>query len=240
MKEYKYSLIIEGLLFLLFITSCGKPNSKTDIPVEDIHVHIAEIKTDISQFEPVIWEKNNPSRKEWSKIIYSVIENEEPEMLGQNAIKDIHVFCPTFERLTDAERLSFWGHFFAALSSHESSWDPTTRSIETSQGIDPVTQRQVVSEGLLQLSYQDEKSFRLDCGFNWERDQNLAAKDPRKTILNPLLNLKCGVKIMARRLKDDKALTKESGVYWAPLKRNSRLSKIKEIAKATRALKICR
>lgn len=239
MKEYKYSLIIASLLFLIFLTSCGKPNAKLGAPVEDLHIQVAEVKADMSEFEPVIWEKNNASRKEWSKMIYSVIENEEPSMLDNNVAKDIHTFCPKYDSLTQDQRLNFWGQFFAALAKPESGWDPTSQMTETSQGIDPVTKNRVMSEGLLQLSYQDEKSYDLDCGFDWNRDRKLAKKDPRKTILNPLLNLRCGVKIMAHRLKKDSVITKESGVYWAVLRKNSRGSKITSIATMTKSLKFC-
>ena len=240
MKDYKYSLIIASLLLLLFMTSCGKPNGKIGVPVvEDLHVKVAEVKADIAQFEPVVWEKNNESRKEWSKMIYSVIENEEPSMLENNVAKDIHTFCPKYDTLNQAQRLNFWGQFFAALAKPESDWNPTSQMVETSQGIDPITQRRVMSEGLLQLSYQDEKSYDLDCGFDWNRDSKLAQKDPRKTILNPLLNLRCGVKIMAHRLRKDSVITKESGVYWAVLRKNSRASKIPAISKMTKSLKMC-
>ncbi len=239
MQEYKFSLIIASLLFLLFITSCGKPNGKLGTPVDDLHIQVADVKADISQFEPVAWEKQNVSRREWSRMIYSVIENEQPEMLDDHVAKDIELFCPRYNSLTRDQRLNFWGQFFAALAKPESNWNPTSQMVESSQGIDPVTNKRVMSEGLLQLSYQDEKSYDIDCGFDWNRDSQLSPKDPRKTILNPLLNLRCGVKIMAHRLRKDMVITKESGVYWAVLRKNSRGSKINSIARMTKSLKIC-
>ncbi len=242
MKDYKYSLIIASLLLLLFITSCGKPNAKLGIPVEDIRVDIAEVKTDVTQFEPVAWEKNNESRKEWSKMIYSVIENEEHSMLENNVATDIETFCPKYATLTQPQRLNFWGQFFAALAKPESGWDPAQSTLEPLKNfkkVDPITNQRVRSEGLLQLSYQDEKSYRLNCGFNWKRDQHLDPEDPRKTILNPYLNLRCGIKIMSRQLKNKKSITLPENVYWSVLRTSDHKHTIKEIANMTKSLKIC-
>ncbi len=239
MKNYIHFTQTSLLCALLF-TGCGEPNAKKQkSTVSDLKVVVAEVKADISQFEPIIWEKADPKRKEWSKMIYSVLENEERSLLENNVATDISMFCPQFESLTQAQRINFWGQFFAALAQRESGWNPTSQMVETSQGIDPVTKKHVISEGLLQLSYQDEKSYDLDCGFDWNRDSQLAQKDPRKSILNPLLNLRCGVKIMAHRLRKDSAITKETGVYWAVLRKNNRGSKISTIAAMTKSLKIC-
>jgi hypothetical protein len=173
-------------------------------------------------------------------MIYSIIKIEEPILLGQNIAQDIEIFCPTYRGLSDNERLNFWGQFFVALAKHESGWNPTSQYIEKSMAKpDPVTKKTVASEGLLQLSYQDQKNYPFDCGFNWEKDRGLSRKDPTKTILNPYLNLRCGIKIMTHQLKKHGRITLEKNVYWAVLRTNGKYSKIKEIAKTTRALKIC-
>jgi hypothetical protein len=196
--------------------------------------------TTLLNFIPLIWEKTVMAAKGWTQYIYSVIKKEESYLLGQNVADDIEVFCPTYRNLNELQRLNFWGQFFASLAYHESSWNPVSRRIEESfKNKDPVTQMKVASEGLLQLSYQDEKSYRLDCGFDWNKDKNLAEKDPRKTILNPYNNLRCGIKIMSIQLKKYRTITMPSNVYWAVLKTNGRYSKISQIAKATRSLKIC-
>ncbi|MBC7456744.1 MAG: hypothetical protein H7235_00595, partial [Bdellovibrionaceae bacterium] len=221
---------------------CGKPNEKTGVSVSDLDVHVADVKADITQFEPVVWEKTNASRKEWSKMIYSVIENEEPTMLETNVATDIHTFCPRYDSLTQSERLNFWGQFFAALAHPESGWDAAQSTLEPLKyfkHVDPITNQRVRSEGLLQLSYQDEKSHHLNCGFNWNRDRYLAPEDPRKSILNPYLNLRCGIKIMSRQLKDKKSLTLAENVYWSVLRTSDHKEEIRDIANMTKSLKIC-
>jgi len=191
-------------------------------------------------FFPLLWEKTVIASKGWTQMIYSVIKKEESYLLGQNVADDIEVFCPTYRKLNEQQRLNFWGQFFAALAYHESGWNPVSRAIEANfTYLDSVTKQPVVSEGLLQLSYQDERSYRINCDFDWNKDKTLAVKDPKKTILDPYNNLRCGIKIMSIQLKKYRAITMSSNVYWAVLKTNGLYSKIPQIAKSTRSLKIC-
>ena len=193
-----------------------------------------------SNFISVTWDKKIKSGKDWSEIIYSVINHEEPRYLEPNIVQDIEIFCPNYRVITKNQRLNFWGQFFAALAEHESSWNPTSRYVEKNfKNKDSVTKESVVSEGLLQLSYQDEKSYGLNCGFDWAKDRLLSPKDPRKTIFNPYLNLRCGMKIMMHQLKKYGRLTLEKNVYWAVIKKNGQFSKIDKISATTKSLKFC-
>jgi hypothetical protein len=111
-------------------------------------------------------------------------------------------------------------------------------------GKDPVTGKQDVSEGLLQLSYQDESNYknRLPagaCDFDYESNSKYPVKDLRRSILNPEKNLGCGVAILAEQVARAKRIVVGRGAYWAVLKSNSRYSKIKEIQAITGALKFC-
>lgn len=202
--------------------------------------HVTQPNVDPS-FKPVAlaWEGRATGSANWSNAIYKVIRDEEPQMLGQNVADDVEVFCPKYRSLSDNQRLNFWGQLFAGIAKFESGWKPTSRMVETTMGTDPITGRQVASEGLLQLSYQDETSYRLDCGFDWSKDKNLSNNDPRKTIFNPAYNLRCGIKIMARQLKNKRSITLKSGVYWAVLKSGGRYSQIQGISKVTKSLDFC-
>lgn len=191
-------------------------------------------------FFPLMWEKKVEASKDWTAMVYNVIKKEESYLLGQNVADDIEIFCPAYRKLNEDSRLNFWGQFFAALAYHESGWSPVSRMVERNfTSKDSVTKMPVVSEGLLQLSYQDEKSYNLDCGFDWNKDKELAVKDPKKTILDPYNNLRCGIKIMATQLKKFRSITLLRNVYWAPLKIGGETTKIAEISRLTRALKIC-
>ncbi|MBC7754226.1 MAG: hypothetical protein H7Z71_08320 [Moraxellaceae bacterium] len=242
MKKSEY-LIQASLSCILFLTSCGKLQVKESAPVSEIKVEIAEVKANISDFEPLAWETKKKSGTAWSKMIYSVIENEEDSILADGAAEDILIFCPRYATLKPAQRLNFWGQFFVALAVPESGWDPAQTTLEPDKkfkNLDSVTRKPVRSEGLLQLSYQDEKNLRLNCGFNWNRDQSLAPEDSRKTIFHPYLNLRCGIKIMSRQLKNRKSITLKDNVYWSVLRTTDNQDKIDQIATMTKSLKMCR
>ena len=81
---------------------------------------------------------------------------------------------------------------------------------------DSVSGRAVRSEGLLQLTYEDQK--RYGCDFDWDADKKLPVKDPARTILQPKNNLECGVKILDHQLiEKHKPLLSASG-YWSTLR----------------------
>lgn len=194
----------------------------------------------LENFEPLAWETKVKGSSTWSTTVYQVIQTEEPQMLGQNVADDVELFCPKYKSLSDKQRLNFWGQLLAGMSKFESSWNPASYYVETTMGLDPITGRQVASEGLLQLSYQDEKSYNMDCGFDWSLDQVYTNKDPRKTIFNPHNNLRCGIKILARQLNRQRAISTTTGVYWAVLKKNGTYTKVPEISAITKQLSFCK
>lgn len=190
--------------------------------------------------EPLAWEAKVAGSAAWSQAVYTVIKNEEPQMLGQNVADDVETYCPKYRSLNDNQRMNFWGQLFAGMAKYESAWKPSSRMVETTMGIDPFTGRQVASEGLLQLSYQDESSYNFDCGFDWTKDKLLSDTDPKKTIFDPKNNLRCGIKIMARQLKNKRAIGLTSGVYWAVLKIGGKYTQIAGISAITKTLTFCK
>ena len=129
-----------------------------------------------------------------------------------------------------ADKRAFWAYFFQALAGAEAGLDPTTRVRHTEPEVavrDKVTGRAVRSQGLLQLTYEDQR--RYGCDFDWDADKKLKADDPAKTILQPKNNLECGVKILARQIIDrHKPLLSRSG-YWSTLRRGQlRLSDVRQ------------
>jgi len=122
-------------------------------------------------------------------------------------------YCPNG---TDGEK--FWLAFVKATAKAESSWKNCERYTESKMGTDPVTGKQVVSEGLLQLSFQDAK--------NWA---SLAAcqridYDNPNTILDPRINLECGMEIANALTGSRSTLRASLGRYWSTIRdRSSRL-----------------
>ena len=176
----------------------------------------------------------------WSLIIYQVLLTEEP-LLIREKVSDMALFCPRYAQITSLQKMNFWGQLISAIAKHESDWIPTRRFVETTMTKpDQVTGAQVVSEGLLQLSYQDMLNHPGVCHFDWEKDQLLSPTDPKKTILDPFKNLQCGIRILARQIRSKKAIAIPNGAYWSVLKTDSFHQKILQIAAITKELSFCR
>lgn len=174
----------------------------------------------------ISWEAGHPERKAWSDLVASVVRE---EAVRFSKVTDMHRFCPKFSALDYDRKVQAWVELFSAISKFESDWSPVSRMKETTMGNDPITGLSVYSEGLLQLSYQD-KVWAPYCAFDWAADSKLAATDPKKTILDPLKNLDCGVRIMARQIERRGKIALESGVYWAVIKDGGKYQKIQSIA----------
>jgi hypothetical protein len=152
----------------------------------------------------------------WDKIIEEALPS---SMLSSRVPHDVRRFCPEFYTMGNADKRAFWAYFFQAVAGAEASLDPTTRVRHTEPEVavkDAVTHRAVRSQGLLQLTYEDQK--RYGCDFDWDADKRLTPDDPEKTILQPKNNLECGVKILAKQIIDmRKPLFSRSG-YWSTLR----------------------
>ena len=155
----------------------------------------------------------------WDKIVEEAIP---ASMLTSRVPRDVQRFCPRFYGMGPADKRAFWAYFFQALAGAEAGLDPTTRVRHTEPEVavkDAVTGRAVRSQGLLQLTYEDQA--RYGCDFDWEADKKLTPKDPEKTILQPKYNLECGVKILTKQIIDmHKPLFSNSG-YWSTLRRGN-------------------
>jgi hypothetical protein len=177
--------------------------------------------------QPLLWEKNAPHRKEWSKHLFREVEKN-IDILDKAS--DMDYFCPSYSKLEKQQRINVWAQLFVAMSYYESAFKPTARYVEPTRDIDPVTGGPVISEGLLQLGYSDK--LYHGCQFNWERDQKYSDEDPRKTILDPYTNLSCGVMIMTQQIQKYGSIAINNGAYWAVIKighRNQKTKEIKEI-----------
>lgn len=188
---------------------------------------------------PLLWEtakiKGEAQTASWSQHVFDIIENEEADTFLPGT-DDVEMFCPRYDELTNRERVNFWGFLVSAIVRFESNFNPTARYQESTMGTDPITHRPVFSEGLMQLSYQDMQGYKF-CDFDWAADKGLNPKDPKKSILDPLKNLSCGVKILAHQIrrKGNIALSREQGgLYWSVLGLDSAHSKVPMIAEMTK------
>lgn len=149
--------------------------------------------------------------------------------------------CARWDDLDEAERVRFYEDFLRAVASAESGWDRTTMFNETgiidpgthAQSIDPVTDFPVISEGLLQLSYQDMRGYS-GCTFDWNADKDAFEADlaashgaksfqsthPDRSILDPYVNLSCGLAIMDRLATRHSQMSAQLAwaKYWSTLR----------------------
>ena len=168
---------------------------------------IAEKKEELGE------ESWNP---QWDLIVEQALS---PQMLSPAIARNVRSYCPRFASMSNADRRAFWAYTFQALAGAEAGLKPTTNVRHTEPEVakvDTISKRMVRSEGLLQLTYMD--ADRYGCDFDWDRDKKLPEKDPGKTILSPINNLLCGVKIMENQILTQKKPLLSSSSYWVTLR----------------------
>ena len=78
-----------------------------------------DTKAQYSEYSALPWEAMHADAKKWSNYLYSVIDEEAPDLI--NGATDEGTFCPAYSKLSRAEKIQFWGHFFSQISKHWSS-----------------------------------------------------------------------------------------------------------------------
>jgi hypothetical protein len=152
----------------------------------------------------------------WDVVIE---ENLPPELMTPGMAKSVHPFCPRFGGLSQADKRAFWAYLFQALAGAEAGLRPTAdvKHLDSTVAVrDKVSGRTARQQGLLQLTYEDNQ--RYGCDFDWEKDKQLPAGDPGKTILQPDKNLMCGIRIMKNQLVDLNRPLVARNSYWGTLR----------------------
>lgn len=169
---------------------------------------------------PIAEKKEEQGEQSWDPQWDVIVEKAlSPEMLSPRAARGVRTFCPRFAAMTEADKRAFWAYTFQALAGAEAGLKPTSDVRHTEPEVavkDAVTHRTVRQEGLLQLTYMDAK--RYGCDFDWDKDKQLAEKDPAKTILTPRNNLLCGVKIMENQILTLRKPLLTQSSYWVTLR----------------------
>lgn len=146
-----------------------------------------------------------------------------PELLQADMAEAVRPFCPRFGQLSDADKRAFWAYLFQALAGAEAGLRPTAdvKHLDPTVAIpDKVSHRITRQQGLLQLTYEDNK--RYGCDFDWDKDKHLPVGDPAKSILQPDRNLSCGLKIMKNQLIDLNRPLISKKSYWGTLRPGTR------------------
>ncbi len=186
------------------VAQTASPPATKPAPPTPIAVKKAELGDDNS------WDP------QWDKIVEVALP---ADMISPQREHELRSLCPSFNKMSEADRRAFWAYFFQALAGAEAGLKPTA-DVRHSQPevavIDPVTHRVARQEGLLQLDYADGQHY--GCSFDWDKDRDLPEHDPQKTILQPQNNLECGIRILDDQLMvKHKPLLSESS-YWETLR----------------------
>lgn len=185
----------------------------------------------------LLWEDQNKDGMLWSAYTYQIIGNDVAQGLLPGT-DDMKNFCPNYSNMTAPEKVNFWAFLVSAIAKQASGFDPAYRRLDLRQGRDVITGGQAYTEGLLQLSYRDIRSYAF-CAFDWNKDKALPVKDLARTILDPVKNLDCGIKILATQIERTKKIALSTGAFWNFLKASGTGSKIKEIQQQTTKLPFC-
>lgn len=174
---------------------------------------------DINQ--PLSWD--NSIRKPWSLELLKALSLHKADLDAGNP----EDFVAGYSTISEDRQLKFWAELIIAMAKFESSWKPTAVFHEPPPlGVDSI--------GLLQLSYQDQPIYHLE------------PLDPaRDSLKDPLINLRCGIKILAHWLVKDKVVASSAGGhhrgaarYWSVVREGAthHLREIKQLTKVNTGL----
>lgn len=234
------------LIFISFLVGCTTSPQKPEVPAELPPITVTpEPSKPEAPTPPQIPAQPWYPLKGWHADYDQVIMGSMTGRLLTVPSSRMAPFCPKWGSMPTEDRKKFYADFLFALAKYESDYQSNLMYLETTMDTDPVTGKQVVSEGLLQLSYQDE--LWAKCALNFKEDKEVFLSDwkkkgskqswegtPGRTILDPLVNLRCGVMIMDFRLgltneinkaqdfltlmRGRKTMTGWKGGYWAVLR----------------------
>ena len=194
------------------LTACGAKQTHPAVQPKPLVKHAPPTPIDKKKAElgGTTW---NPA---WDRIVEEALP---PAMLSERVPRDVRRFCPSFYVMSPRNKRAFWAYFFQALAGAEAGLNPRAKVAHT----EPILARQehvaptkVLTEGLLQLTYDDQK--RYGCNFDAEADRGLAPSDPARTILQPKNNLTCGVTILNNQIMTQHKPLLSPTSYWATLR----------------------
>lgn len=144
-----------------------------------------------------------PWNNAWNTYIADALDDFGPTMLAGTAdTKTLAALCPGYTRATAPQRHAFWTLFMASIACPESSYNPNDRYRESNG---------TYSEGLLQLSYGDERGH-----------PQCEIRASAHNILDPRTNLRCGVAIFNHQLAIGQGIFQTGHFYyWSTLRRQS-------------------
>lgn len=118
-----------------------------------------------------------------------------------------------------------WVDYWKAIVNAESSFNRTSQYTEN-MGLDSITGKTVVSEGLFQLSYQDQRGYPECKVFDYAADKVKPAKELSKTIFDAKNQFTCAMaiakKLTVRYPSGHPKWVSPYGAYWSTARQTGR------------------
>ena len=148
----------------------------------------------------ISWETaKNPERRAWSVKTCALIDELMPKLDKASDLK----------RFGSGDKKKLWAEIISAMVYFESGYNPKSYYMEPP----PLNYHSI---GLLQLSYSDAKYYKF-CKLD----------EKKKNLEDPIVNLDCGVRILAQLIEKRGAITtpdnKGGAAYWSVLREKRKL-----------------
>jgi hypothetical protein len=202
-KTMKNSSILLIIIIMLFLQNCHSHETlKKDHKIATIRKDSLAVKKDSITFSKI---KIHPGKyswdEKWNYFVADEIKKNMETFIDKDSIykSDILRLCQSYYQLKENEKMSFWTLLIASIVKFESNFDTNCRFKEPP----PLN---TYSEGLMQLSYGDEKRYK-----------NVPLDEGKKNILNAEVNLRTGVIIFAKQLEIKKTIFTNKHFYWSVL-----------------------
>ena len=165
------------------------------------------------------WDNQHKDYITWNKITFDAVSSLGSSL--QSVVpSDVLNFCPKYDSLGESDKKLFWISLIAAMVRFESFFNPDTFYVESFKDSNG---DRIVSRGLAQLSI--ESSLGYGCPIN----DAMELHDPK-------VNLECTIRILDRWVGRDGVISDNNAGkwlggarYWAVLRKESTLNKIKDI-----------
>lgn len=153
------------------------------------------------------------ARGSWCQVWTDTVKQKiTPNLLNANYSS----FCSNYQSL-DKQALVL--NFVKAVTYAESAWNPKEVYVEKTMGIDPITGRQVESDGMWQLSCQDPA---MSAYKNLPTASEIDCRKNPNAIFDPVTNLKFGMEILnywvGRSPGVDVSSKSSGGAYWSSMR----------------------
>jgi hypothetical protein len=173
---------------------------------------------------------------DWNEKIDTILYGMVPMELLSLSASRMGQFCPGWLTMTAEQRRWFFVDLLFAIAGPESGYNAKVMYWEDSMGLDSVTGLPVISEGLLQMSYQDGPRYP-GIEFNFALDAPLLRKDwnnrgarqswesmfEERSTINPVTNAKAAMCVVSQLLLSPKYRGLEFadtlGKYWSTMRR---------------------